>query len=72
MKIVKNNVFIEVTCPHCKSKLKVFEKDISVNFVFGHGTEIKVICAACDKEIPLQRKQLRAEWQHLLINPEDE
>jgi RNase P subunit RPR2 len=72
MKIVKNNVFIKITCSHCKSKLKVFEKDIKVVFVFGHGTSITVICLACDKEISLKSKQLREEWQHLLINPEDE
>ncbi len=72
MKVVKNNVFIEVTCTHCKSKLKVFEKDIEVIFAFGHGTRITIVCAACNQEISLKEEQLRPEWKHLLINPDDE
>ncbi len=72
MKILKNNVFIDITCPHCTSELRVYEKDIDVNHHFGHGIYIHIYCAACGEKIPLTIAQLRPEWKHLLIDPNDD
>ena len=72
MDVLKNNVFIELTCPHCQSELRVFEEDINVYHGDCHGTTIDIYCAACKQRIDLESKQLRPEWKHLLVDPNDD
>ena len=72
MKILKNKVCIQVTCPYCESELEVYEDDINVIHHFGHGMRINITCAACNQEIPLKREDLRSEWDDLLIDPDDD
>jgi len=48
MRIKKNNFFIDITCPKCRSILEVVKSDIQYTDVFGHGDRFEVVCGACD------------------------
>jgi hypothetical protein len=70
MKVLDNNNYIEVGCPHCKSKLGVHVGDIRYNEMGHHGSVFKITCEACGRPVDLNQSQIPASWISTIVPDE--
>lgn len=63
MIIIENNDYIEVTCPHCQSKLGVHCEDIIDNDVGPITTK----CVVCNRTINITLSQIPSRWNAKLF-----
>lgn len=70
MRVLENNNYIEVSCPHCKSKLGVHVGDIRHNEIAHRCPAFEVACGACGRSVGLKREQIPANWISTII-PDD-
>ncbi|HWP61377.1 MAG TPA: hypothetical protein VN495_02140 [Candidatus Paceibacterota bacterium] len=67
MKVLENNNFIRVTCPHCTSKLGVHLKDIHYNEMAHHSPEFSATCGACKGMVPVPGSVIPASWMRTIV-----
>ncbi len=67
MKVLKNNNYITVECPRCKSSLGVFSKDIHYNEISHHSSTFEVSCEACGKSFGIDSKLIPQSWKDVII-----
>ncbi len=63
MRVIENNDFIEVTCPHCKSKLAVHCEDIIDNDV----GPLTIKCGVCGRTIETNAGQIPNHWKSIIF-----
>lgn len=74
MKIIENNHkqdSIEITCPHCNSKLSVEVSDIRYNEIVHNCSQFESTCEACGRPIGISQKQIPAGWVRFIAPDED-
>jgi hypothetical protein len=63
MRVLKNNDYLEIECPHCKSELAVFAKDIRCPEIHGGPS---VICCVCRHSIPIKFSRIPNAWMSIV------
>ena len=70
MRVITDNRFLRKICPHCKSVLAVFCKDIKVSDIHHHGYPQWANCSVCGKSIPIELSEIPADWRRKLFEDE--
>jgi len=67
MKVIDNNNYIEVICPHCNSKLGVHKEDIRYNEIPHRCSEFEVECGACGNTVGIEPEKVPSSWKDDII-----
>lgn len=67
MRVLANNDYVEVVCPHCKSKLGAHKGDVRENGNTHAQTDFELTCGVCGKTVEIPNSVIPNSWAISII-----